>query len=47
MKKTIMTTEEIKSAIIQCEQCLFDLKKKWDEEKPKKVVGLVFQLIIF
>ena len=36
MKKTLMTTEEVKSAIIQCEQCLFDLKKKWDEEKPKK-----------
>ena len=36
MKKTIMTTEEVKSAVTQCEQFLFDLKKKWDEEKPKK-----------
>lgn len=36
MKKTIMTTEEVKSAIIKCEQCLFDLKKKWDKEKPQK-----------
>ena len=31
-----MTPEDIKQAIIECEQCLVRLKDKWDKEKPEK-----------
>jgi len=36
MKKNFMTPEEIKQAIIECEQCLINLKASWDAEKPVK-----------
>jgi len=36
VKKNFMTPEDIKQAIIECEQCLVKLKNKWDQEKPEK-----------
>lgn len=36
MKKNLLSPEEIKQAVQDCEQCLVNLKAKWDEIKPIK-----------